>query len=456
MRVSLYISKSLQNNVINPRTPLKYLRFILTVSLIVTGILACKKDNTPVDTTATVHVEETEEGFHLVRNNQPFFIKGGAADPDYLEELKAAGGNTARIYDTINLKSVLDKAQSLGLAVAVDIPLPQYNTDPKFYEDKEFFLALKERVERVVKRHRNHPALLYWTLGNELAYPYFYKRTSFFSSFNELINLIHDLDPDHPVTTAIVAGSRKRIISIKLRSPGLDFISLNTFGSLTGLDEKIRSISFIADGPFVISEWGINGPWEETETAWEAPIEATSTKKADIIRERASSDLMENENNLGAFFFYWGRKQERTATWFGIFDEEEKKNEVYYELSRIWGKDLNFSGPRIKYLLLNNRGAAESIILSPNEKARIEVAMEEPTPNPANVCWEIRKEAWFDIFTSQPQITDLFVDQEIYKASFITPMEEGPYRIFYSFYDSQNNFSTANVPFYVLKPEDEE
>lgn len=122
-----------------------------------------------------VYVEKENGNFRLIRNGQPFYIKGGAAHPDYLEELKAAGANTARIYDTINLKAILDQAHALDLAVVADIPMPKLHSDGDFYIDDRKFKTLKKRVERVVRMHKDHPALLYWNLGNELYYPYFIK-----------------------------------------------------------------------------------------------------------------------------------------------------------------------------------------------------------------------------------------------------------------------------------------
>jgi len=49
-------------------------------------------------------------------------------------------------------------------------------------------------------------------------------------------------------------------------------------------------------------------------------------------------------------------------------------------------------------------------------------------------------------------ITNSLVSIEDNKATFITPTEEGPYRIFAYIYDQNGNFATTNTPFYVLNP----
>ena len=57
-----------------------------------------------------------------------------------------------------------------------------------------------------------------------------------------------------------------------------------------------------------------------------APIEATSSQKAEIYRS-AYRDKLETlgDQLIGSFVFLWGQKQERTPTWFGLFTEAGEK-----------------------------------------------------------------------------------------------------------------------------------
>lgn len=103
---------------------------------------SCEKQEPKGNNLPKVYIKETDGKFELIRNGKPFYIKGGAAQAEYLEELKEAGGNTARIYDTTNLASTLDRAQELGLAVVVDIPLPKFDRSPQFFENKEKFQTI--------------------------------------------------------------------------------------------------------------------------------------------------------------------------------------------------------------------------------------------------------------------------------------------------------------------------
>ncbi|HSI69220.1 MAG TPA: glycoside hydrolase family 2 TIM barrel-domain containing protein [Gillisia sp.] len=407
----------------------------------------------------TVYIQKTDDGYNLIRNGKPFYIQGAAAHPSYLEELKEAGANAARIYDTINLKETLDKAQDLGLAIAVDIPLPEFKNFPEYFEKEENFRAMKQNVERIVMKHKDHPALLYWNLGNELFYPYFFKNTSFFENFNTLIDLIHDLDPNHPVSTVTIGVNRVRILSIHRKSPQLDFISSNSFGSISEFSKRIKPLSPIWDGPHVISEWGNKGAWESDFTSWKAPIEETSTKKAQHIQQRYRDYIepLKKNYSLGNFIFFWGQKNEHTPTWFSLFNEDGKKTQAVFELMKIWKKDLNaiYEGPELDYILMNRKGALSNIILTSGSRAELEIILPEKEQKNLEYHWEVRHESWYDVHESILVDTmDFKIEGE--KAFFNAPVKEGPYRVFLNISNGSDYIATANIPFYVLSTGDGE
>ncbi|MDT0646207.1 hypothetical protein RM545_05860 [Zunongwangia sp. F260] len=345
---------------------------------------------------------------------------------------------------------MLDRAEDLQLAVVADIPLP------KFYNNQNYWSSdmngVKQRIAKTVSQHKDHPALLYWNLGNEIGYPEVYEFSDFFKNFNGLIEVIHKNDPFHPVSTALIAGSRRTLISISLRSPQLDFVSLNSFGSLRNLAPMLESISLLWDGPYVISEWGINGPWEEEETSWGAPIEQTSTKKAEILPTRYYSEVLQDKSCLGSFYFYWGTKYERTNTWFSLFQEDSTRSQVFYSLKNVWNnKKSDYKGPEIKYALLNDRGAMESIVLNSGSTAKAELLLQNPEDS-LNIHWVIRKEAWENILEETSEIKNKWKERFDSKAIFEVPKEEGPYRIFVYVKDRNGNHASTNIPFYVINP----
>ncbi|APG61197.1 glycoside hydrolase family 2 TIM barrel-domain containing protein [Christiangramia salexigens] len=415
---------------------------------------SCSKHETRSFKSASVYIQDSGSGFKLIRNGKPFVIKGAGGN-EHLEELKLAGANTIRVYNPDELPLILQNAERLDLAVIADIPLPQAH-DIEFYSDQKKFDSLKTEVLQIVNRFKDHPALLYWNLGNELMYPTLSFTTDFSAGFNELINEIHQLDKNHPVSTSIIGGNRRRLVSIAISSANLDFLSFNSFGNLHELQEKIESVSFIWDGPYVISEWGINGPWEEERTSWYAPIEQTSTKKAEHFKTRYNQYIskLDSKRCLGSLAFYWGNKQETTSTWYSIFSPDGDRTESYYELSQIWkGNDSNYKGPRINYALLNGQGAKNDIILNSGSEAILELEfLNSKSPDNTLIEWEVKREAWFKAYNNQPNISS-GVFNGTNSTSFVTPSIEGPYRVFIKA-SKNGDFATTNIPFYVLNSSD--
>ena len=90
-------------------------------------VLGCSDGASEAEPERKVYVAETDTGYQLIKDGEPFYVKGACVRDDNWEEFSAAGGNTIRVYDTVNLRERLDRAYSLGLMVAVDLPLPKYN-----------------------------------------------------------------------------------------------------------------------------------------------------------------------------------------------------------------------------------------------------------------------------------------------------------------------------------------
>jgi hypothetical protein len=405
----------------------------------------------------TVYIKKTQNGYGIIRNGKPFYING-AAGYSHFNELTEAGGNTIRIYDTVNLASILDEAYLNNLAVIVDIPIPPFSKMYDFYADKENIIVLKQSVKELVKKNKNHPSVLMWNLGNELNHPFQLRKNMLMKTFNELIEIIKEEDPNHPVSTAIDFVSRKMMANLWFRSRKLDVIGFNIFGNVEVIHPYIKFISFIfGKRPYYVSEYGSDGPWEAKYTAWGAPIESTSVKKAEQIETRyhiiTSNDY---STILGSLIFIWGNKFETTHTWFSMFSEDYKV-EIIRVLESLW-KNSSAKPDLIglEYMLVDSKGAADNIMFSPNELKNAELIFSDTKIDSLKIVWEIYPEflniAEGEIKSISDKSIGSFVSFEDKKASFITPEKEGPYRIFAYVYDKDGYFATTNTPFYILNP----
>jgi hypothetical protein len=419
-----------------------------------------------IDENRSVYIKKTENGFLLIRNGTPFYIKGGAGSSN-LKELADIGGNTIRLYDTINLQENLDEAAKYGLAVIVDIPIPAY-IRPGTYINEEENKVLKQKIKVLVNKYKNHSALLMWNLGNELNYPRLnwkdfirvnLDRIRFISTFNECIEIIQNEDRNHPVLTALWHYRLiQQYANIRIFSPELDLVSINVFGGINNLKGEINFLNNIfGQFPYYISEWGSDGYWETTYTSWGAPIEPTSAKKAEQIKIRYKLMTEINpEDCFGSLVFFWGNKHERTNTWFSLF-EDNFKSDMIKELEKLWN---NSESPQkligLEYMLLDKLGASDNLVFSPNEIKCAELKMNDFNIDSIYISWEIYPEIWdrddsVTVLDPRKKV-NYFKSFENTKTTFLTPGITGPYRIFAYVYDRQGYFATTNTPFYVLNP----
>jgi hypothetical protein len=451
---------------------------VLLLVLFVLTALRHHGDYKTADETKAVFIKKTETGYKLIRNGAPYYIKGASGN-SYLKELAEAGGNTIRVYDTLNLEDILNEAQKNNLAVIVDIYIPRFQTDHNPYSIKENNDLLKEDLREFIRNYKSHPAILFWNLGNELDYPsllqkghripdindlknifkILIERKSFINTFNELIEIIHIEDPNHPVSTSVSTHLFwKRLLSIHINSPKLDIIGYNIFAPPVKMKSQLDKLSFFVKlMPFYISEWGTEGPWAQEHTAWRAPLETTSTNKGEQYKENYAIITNQYSQSLGSTVFYWGQKQERTHTWFNIFDEEGRKSQVFYELEKIWlNEPVQFNyPPQIAYMLVNDKGEKDNLVFRPNEVINARVLLNSGLDSTLQFKWEIHDEGWnyagggVEHNLTQKILTTI---ENIQKNEilFQAPALEGPYRIFVHINDTFGNFATTNTPFYVL------
>lgn len=440
---------------------LLFVGLALLALAVLCGLHAWRQSYTdrPMDDERTVYIESYGDGYRLIRNGEPFEIRGAGGDA-YFRELAAVGGNTIRLFDSTNLKEKLNEAHRHGLAVIVDLYIPRFSPIYNPYEQEEEVQRLTKQVMELVSEHKDHPALLMWNLGNELNYPLTLRKNDFIRTFNEWVAMIQAEDPNHPVSTSIIGAGRKTMLSIFYHSPGLDLIGFNTFGNTMYVNRHVNQVSrLIGKRPYFISELGPDGPWESTLTSWGVPIEGTCSAKSNLYRIRSEMVKKDGESSLlGSLVFYWGEKLERTHTWFSLFRDGAPSTRVR-GIQEMWNSPSSISSipsnetEYLRKLVVNQREANENVVLVSGEPTEAE-ALLEPPGDSLRIEWEIYPEAWFSdthrMVTERYRPIDTFLSMDGSRATFRAPREEGPYRIFVYVYHPDGMFETANVPFYVL------
>ncbi|WP_353185555.1 glycoside hydrolase family 2 TIM barrel-domain containing protein [Parapedobacter lycopersici] len=398
-----------------------------------------------------VKVELIKQGdtYTLLRGGKPYFIKG-AGGSTYMERLSAYGGNSVRTWGTTNGQQVLDEAQRLGLTVTMGINMARerHGFD---YNDVEAVAKQLETVRAEVLKFKDHPALLAWGIGNELNLEY--TNPNVWDAVNEVAEMIHELDSNHLVTTMLAGINQREIDYIKEKCPALDLISVQVYGGLAAVPERIRTTGW--EKAYIVTEWGPTGHWESPQTPWKAAIEETSSEKAVVYKSRYEAAIMKDRHCVGSYVFLWGQKQERTPTWYGLFTEAGEENEVVDVMQYLWtGQWPMNRAPHLDSIRLDGRKALDFIYLRPGKMYSLDVGVTDPDNDSLSARWELLPEST-DLKTggdreSRPQaISGRVTNATISQATLTAPEQPGAYRLFLYVTDGQNNVATANIPFFV-------
>jgi O-antigen biosynthesis protein len=209
------------------------------------------------------------KGKFLYKGHQKFYIKGvtyGTFDPGenncqfpplhVVEQdfyLMASNGfNSVRTY-TVPPNWLLDVAQKNGLHVMVGLPWEQHIT---FLDTKERQHDIIRRVKEGVQQSAGHPAILCYTIGNEIPAPIvrWYGKHNVERFLKQLYDAVKQTDPNALVT--YVNYPTTEYLQLKF----LDFdcfnVYLETPEKLSKYISRLHNLS--GDKPLVLAEIGLD------------------------------------------------------------------------------------------------------------------------------------------------------------------------------------------------------
>src|SRR5687768_11038610 len=120
---------------------------------------------------ADVLIERVQARWEMRKDGKPYVAKGVCiwGEAAQLDVLVSAGGNSVRTYDPAHAGWTLREAGRRGLTVMLgfDPGKPRHGFD---YTDEKRVLEQRARFEAFVRRHKDDPALLAWSVGNEVEF----------------------------------------------------------------------------------------------------------------------------------------------------------------------------------------------------------------------------------------------------------------------------------------------
>lgn len=404
-----------------------------------------------------IKVEIIDEGgkFLLQRGGEPYVIEGAGFEFGNMESLVAHGANSFRTWRTENGRQtgqqVLDSAYMNGLTVSMclDVQRERHGFD---YNDEAAVQAQFDEMKAEVLKYKDHPALLFWVIGNELNHHF--ENPKVYDAVNDISKMIHDLDPNHPTTTTIAGINPALITVIKERASDIDALSIQLYGDLVNLPSYIETSNWTK--PYMVTEWGATGHWEVSQTSWGAPIEHNSSMKADNYLNGYQMAIQPyGDQCIGSYVFLWGQKQERTPTWYGMFLSDGLETESIDVMHYIWnGTWPENRTPRMKSLGLNQKLANDNIYLEANSENMASVEVFDHENDSISYVWEVKPES-----TEQTEggdhedeiasLSGLIAKDAGSDIELIAPSKPGAYRLFVYAFDGNGNAAHANIPFYV-------
>lgn len=408
-------------------------------------------------------VSETDGTFTLLRNGEPYRVMGaGVAEGQGLggsdlQLLAASGGNSVRTWGIEHLEQVvdgkpfLDRAHELGISVMAGFWV-QHVRHGFDYSDKKSVDAQRVRLRDAVLKYRDHPALLAWGLGNEMeAFEPNVEGEVIWRELNHLAGIIKDLDSHHPVVTVVAGASQPVIADILEHYPNIDILGVNSYGSAPLVGQKLLAVGW--PGPYMLTEFGVAGTWAVPTTNWDAPIEPDPSTKA---AESYTAYTINRDNNvgrdLGSYVFFWGHKQEATATWFGMFLPSGEKLPRVDAMAYAWsGEWPENRAPKLNSL--DTPVAFKRVAAGSQSFAVVDCVDREG--DELSYVWDIRAESsdrrtGGDAEAAPPSFPDAIEQgQGTTRISFRAPSKPGGYRVFVTAYDGQGGAVAHNLPFYV-------
>ena len=391
----------------------------------------------------------TQGNFELLKNGIPYYIKGAGAK-DHFDLLVNSGANSIRIWSTNN-SSLLDSAHQHGLTVTLGLHVRPERSGMDYNNE----YAVKGQIEKLkneVLKYKDHPALLVWGIGNEVDLKY--SNFKVWETIEILAKFIKEVDPNHPTMTVIAGVDPSKAYYIKKYCPSVDILGLNVYGSIENAGANLRKFNW--DKPYIVTEWGVNGPFEAKTTSWKAKVEPPNGFKADQrLRRYQELIVKDKERCLGSYCFLWGQKQESTATWHGMFLKNGNPTEAVDVMHYCWkGEWPNSRAPSIRDISLENIGWRKDHVIEPSRQATVKIEYSKYNNKKVNIEYVLYPEAFSnkiggDIQKSPDPIPFEIVRQTENELIFISPKKKGAYRLFAFVKNDKGQSSVANIPFLI-------
>ncbi len=411
--------------------------------LILTTAITAAADPIPV------RLQISQGHQQLVRGDKPYFIKGAGGEGG-MPKLAEAGANSIRTWGVEGLGETLNQAQRSGLTVCAGIWLGQVRQGFD-WSDAASLVEQRDVVRKTVEKYKDHPALLMWSLGNEMEDPEG-RNGAVWSEIDSLASMVKKLDSLHPTMTVIAEIGGDKVKYLHQLCPNIDVVGINSYAGAATLGKRYREAG--GRKPYVLTEFGTSGIWEiQKDELGAFPEKTSSSKGQDYRQSYAGSVLGEPGLCLGSYAFLWGTKQEVTATWFSMLLTDGSRLAPADAMKELWsGRPPANRCPIISRLGMNGPRSAR-----PGETLTATLEATDPEGDPLTVDWILQHDpaqygTGGDAEAAPPTFPQAIVKGSLDGAEIKMPDDGGLFRLFAYVRDSKGGAAVANVSLRIDAP----
>ncbi len=412
------------------------------------------------DGAISVTIEENDSGYVLHRDGKPYVIKGAGAS-EYPKFFHTYGGNSVRNWgvgpDTdqyLNQAYKNDISVMQGIWVPHDYPEKWFDYDDSLQVNEEF-----ERIKAVVEKHKNHPALLIWGVGNEIenemqasSVGYDGFNTKAWKFVNDVAAMIHTVDPHHPVATVIAGVSCEKIEDLIEYAPSLDILGINSYAGLSHSLDQYEDCGW--NKPVIVTEFGHNMTFEVGQTKNGMPIEATSKEKAEKYTAQYAL-ISESNNMLGSYTFVWSIFTDMYEKWYSMIPSENGSSEIADEHTKQWtGSYPDHRSPSVSSVSVDGYTSSKKKLFRKNTTYSAEVNYENHSGDVLRFEWSLFFDDNIEVYSSISGNTpvparkgEISVSEDDGDTISFAISESGYYKLVCMVYDSKGNVGYGNVQF---------
>ena len=274
-------------------------------------------------------VQKTDNNWMLLVDGEPFEIKGATFGyekdienyDNYFKDLNFLGVNSIRTWATgDNTKQLLDAAHKHNIKVMVGIWMrhgrPGMEDDDSFnyLDDKKGMEVMYNNAISTVEKYKNHPAVLTWSIGNEvyLNMATDAEKEAYSKLLEGICSQIKKIDTNHPITS--VEAWTFGLEWWQKFVPSIDIYGLNSYGAGAGYLASELEKRHI-DKPYIITEFGVTGEWDIKAEKHGIKIEPSDQQKFEAIAKGYPDWINSKPANLGVYVFHYSSGDEFIAPW---------------------------------------------------------------------------------------------------------------------------------------------